>query len=56
MEVNPFPRISDMMSQWSEGKIFPKLDVNSGLWQVVLDHKHTLQYLCLGLKMQTTTW
>ena len=36
-EVYPFPRVSDMLSQLAEGRVFSKLDANSGFWQVRLD-------------------
>ena len=35
-ELYPLPRISDMLSQLSTGKLFSKLDANSGPWQVEL--------------------
>ena len=38
-ETYPLPRISEMLSRLSEGKIFSKLDANSGFWQVKLDPK-----------------
>lgn len=36
-ELYPFPRVSDMLSQLAEEKMFLKLDTNSGFWQVMLD-------------------
>ena len=36
-EVHPFPRVSDMLSQLAEGRVFSKLDANSGFWQVKID-------------------
>ena len=36
-ELYPLPKISDMLSQLSQGRMFSKLDANSGFWQVVLD-------------------
>jgi hypothetical protein len=44
-EVYPLPRVSEMLSQLAEGKMFSKLDANSGFWQVKLDP---------GSKMLTT--
>ena len=35
-ETYPLPRVSEMLSKLSEGKVFSKLDANSGFWQVVL--------------------
>ena len=36
-EVYPFPIVSEMLSNLAEGKVFSKLDANSGFWQVRLD-------------------
>ena len=36
-EVYPLPRVNEMLSQLSEGRMFSKLDANSGFWQVRLD-------------------
>ena len=36
-EFYPLPRISDMLSQLSTGRMFSKLDANSGFWQIKLD-------------------
>jgi transposase InsO family protein len=36
-ELYPFPRVSDMLSRLSEGRVFSKLDANSGFWQVKLE-------------------
>jgi hypothetical protein len=36
-EVYPFPKVSDMLSRLSGGRVFSKLDANSGFWQVPLD-------------------
>ena len=38
-EYYPLPRISDLLSQLSQGRIFSKLDANSGFWQILLDHE-----------------
>ena len=35
-EFYPLPRVSDMLSQLSTGRLFSKLDANSGFWQIVL--------------------
>ena len=36
-EAFPLPRISDSISQVSQGRVFSKLDANSGFWQVKLE-------------------
>ena len=36
-EFYPLPRVNDMLSQLSTGRLFSKLDANSGFWQIVLD-------------------
>lgn len=36
-EFYPLPRVSDMLSQLSTGRLFSKLDANSGFWQIMLD-------------------
>lgn len=36
-EIYPLPRVSDMLSQLSAGRMFSKLDANSGFWQVELN-------------------
>ena len=36
-EFYPLPRVSDMLSQLATGRLFSKLDANSGFWQIVLD-------------------
>ena len=36
-EVYPFPIVREMLSKLAEGKVFSKLDANSGFWQVQLD-------------------
>jgi len=41
-ELYPLPRVSDMLSQLSRGKVFSKLDANSGFWQVMLEPKSKL--------------
>ena len=35
-EVYPLPKIDDTLAQLSEGRIFSKLDANSGFWQIPL--------------------
>jgi len=35
-EAFPLPRISDLISRLSHGRVFSKLDANSGFWQVKL--------------------
>jgi hypothetical protein len=35
-EHYPLPRVSDMLSKLSTGRLFSKLDANSGFWQIVL--------------------
>jgi len=49
-EIYPLPRISDMLSELSEGVMFSKLDANSGFWQVKLDSK------CKLLTTFVTPW
>jgi len=41
-EVYPFPRVDEMLASLGKGKVFSKLDANSGFWQVVLDEKSRL--------------
>jgi hypothetical protein len=41
-ETYPMPRVSEMLSRLAEGRIFSKLDANSGFWQVKLDPKARL--------------
>ena len=41
-ELYPLPRVSDMLSQLSKGRLFSKLDANSGFWQVLLDEESRL--------------
>ena len=41
-ELYPLPRVSDMLSQLSKGKLFSKIDANSGFWQVTLDPESRL--------------
>ena len=36
-EIYPLPWVSDMLSQLAGGKMFSKLDANSGFWQIKLD-------------------
>ena len=36
-QVYPLPRVSDTLSHLAKGRIFSKLDANSGFWQVDLD-------------------
>ena len=38
-ELYPLPRVSDMLSQLSAGRVFSKLDANSGYWQVILEEE-----------------
>ena len=35
--VYPLPKVSEMLSQLARGRVFSKLDANSGFWQVRLD-------------------
>ena len=41
-EVYPLPRISDMLTRLSEGRVFSKLDANSGFWQIKMDSNSKL--------------
>ena len=41
-EVYPLPRISDMLTKLSEGRVFSKLDANSGFWQIKMDSESKL--------------
>ena len=41
-EVYPLPRISDMLTRLSEGRIFSKLDANSGFWQIKMEESSRL--------------
>jgi hypothetical protein len=41
-EIYPLPRVSDMLSNLSEGVMFSKLDANAGFWQVVMDPESRL--------------
>ena len=41
-ELYPLPRVSEMLSQLSKGRLFSKLDANSGFWQVILEPKSRL--------------
>ena len=41
-ETYPLPRVSDMLARLSEGRVFSKLDANSGFWQVNLDPESRL--------------
>jgi predicted aspartyl protease len=41
-EIYPFPRVCDMLSHLSEGRVFSKLDANSGFWQVKLERESRL--------------
>jgi len=36
-EAFPLPRRGDLISQLSQGRVFSKLDANSGFWQVKLE-------------------
>ena len=35
-EVHPLPRVDETLAQLAGGKIFSKLDANSGFWQIPL--------------------
>ena len=33
-EVHPLPKVDETLAQLSGGKVFSKLDANSGFWQI----------------------
>ena len=41
-EIYPFPRVDEMLARLSKGKVFSKLDANSGFWQVMLEESSRL--------------
>ena len=41
-ELYPLPRVSDMLSLLAKGRMFSKLDANSGFWQVILEKESRL--------------
>ena len=38
-EVHPLPKVDETLAQMSGGKVFSKLDANSGFWQIPLAKK-----------------
>jgi len=38
-EIYLLPKVSEMLSVLAKGRMFSKLDANSGFWQVKLDSK-----------------
>ena len=41
-EINPFPKVEDLLAQMSDAKVFSKLDTNAGFWQIPLAEKSRL--------------
>ncbi len=41
-EVHPMPSVDESLSKLGQGKVFSKLDANSGFWQVPLDEQSKL--------------
>ncbi|CAB4011562.1 Transposon Ty3-I Gag-Pol poly [Paramuricea clavata] len=41
-EIHPMPSVDESLSKLGQGKVFSKLDANSGFWQVPLDEQSRL--------------
>jgi hypothetical protein len=41
-ELYPLPKVSDTLSRLAKGRVFSKIDANSGFWQVILEPESRL--------------